>query len=189
MIIKIDINEAEYLLSEFDGLNHRSKAVLFAYLLYTEEPHTTFSEIALNRGFDYSRCQSPIEEIFAVAFDVQLIDKGFPYCEALSLKPQKEIRANGNKYIADFCICAETSEWFSFDHDYQLIIECDGHEFHEKTKEQVTQRNQRDMDLKSAGYDVLHFSGSQIYQNPIECSKQALDYLMQKVGGIEFKHE
>lgn len=57
------------------------------------------------------------------------------------------------------------------------MIECDGHEFHEKTKEQVIYDNEREYKLKSAGYDVLHFSGSEIYNNPYECAEKTLNYI------------
>lgn len=47
----------------------------------------------------------------------------------------------------------------------KYIIECDGHEFHEKTKEQAKHDKQRDRFLVSKGYKVLRFSGSEIYND------------------------
>ena len=68
-----------------------------------------------------------------------------------------------------------------FTNDYRLVIECDGHEFHKLTKEQVKHDNERDFNLKDCGYDVIHFSGSQIYENPWKCADEVCRYLTQKV--------
>lgn len=68
----------------------------------------------------------------------------------------------------------------------KLAIECDGHDFHEKTKAQVVKRNQRDMSLKKSGIDVIHFSGSQIYSDPFGCARELIDYIklnLKEVGG------
>ena len=63
-----------------------------------------------------------------------------------------------------------------------MVIECDGHDFHKLTKSRVSHDNQRDYDLKIAGYDVLHFSGSQIYSDPYKCAKEVYEYIKSKVG-------
>jgi very-short-patch-repair endonuclease len=63
----------------------------------------------------------------------------------------------------------------------QLIVECDGHDFHEKTKEQVKKDKSRDRILQSVGYTVFHFTGSEIYNDCFGCTKQCLDFLRQKV--------
>ena len=44
----------------------------------------------------------------------------------------------------------------------KYIIECDGHDFHEKTKEQAKYDKQRERYFVSQGYKVLRFSGSEI---------------------------
>ena len=60
----------------------------------------------------------------------------------------------------------------------KLIVECDGHEFHEKTKDQVEKRNKRDYNLKMQGFDILHFSGSEIYKDPVGCARKCIDYII-----------
>jgi hypothetical protein len=49
---------------------------------------------------------------------------------------------------------------------FRFAIELDGHEFHERTKEQVTVRNQRDRALQAAGWRVCHVSGSELVRDP-----------------------
>lgn len=67
---------------------------------------------------------------------------------------QKQI----GKYQVDFLISATFS-------DTQVIIECDGHDFHEKTKEQAKHDKERDRWLTSQGYKILRYTGSEIYND------------------------
>ena len=50
-----------------------------------------------------------------------------------------------------------------------VAIECDGHEFHEKTKEQAARDKSRDRALASYGVTTLRFTGSEIYRDPENC--------------------
>lgn len=51
----------------------------------------------------------------------------------------------------------------------KIAVELDGHEFHERTKFQVTHRNQRDRALTAEGWQVLHVSGSEFHADPEKC--------------------
>jgi hypothetical protein len=50
-----------------------------------------------------------------------------------------------------------------------LIIECDGHDFHEKTKEQAQRDKSRDRALTALGHRVIRFTGSEIFRNAKKC--------------------
>lgn len=52
--------------------------------------------------------------------------------------------------------------------DLHIIVECDGHEFHEKTKKQAAHDKKRDRYFTKQGYYVLRYTGSQICDNPDE---------------------
>lgn len=107
---------------------------------------------------------TPIETILAMAYQVYTLSIG-PNVQCL--RRQYDIHLDNNKhYIADF-----------YDKKANLVIECDGHEFHQKTKEQVAHDNERELDLKMAGYNVVRFSGSQIYNKPFECAKELYNYI------------
>lgn len=94
---------------------------------------------------------------------------------------QKEIKANGKKYIVDFYF--EEDEYVNkFNTDKKIIIECDGYEFHQKTKEQVQKDNEREYNLKMAGYEILRFSGTQIYNNPFKCAEDTYNYIIKRIG-------
>jgi very-short-patch-repair endonuclease len=44
--------------------------------------------------------------------------------------------------------------------EIKIVVECDGHDFHEKTKGQVARDKSRVRDLEIAGWRVLRFPGS-----------------------------
>ena len=47
----------------------------------------------------------------------------------------------------------------------KVAIECDGHEFHERTKEQARRDRSRDRFLQSQNIPVFRFTGSEIFGN------------------------
>jgi len=58
----------------------------------------------------------------------------------------------------------------------RLIVECDGHDFHERTKQQATRDKRRDRNLVVAGYDCFRFSGTEIWTDPLGCAQQIADW-------------
>jgi very-short-patch-repair endonuclease len=58
-----------------------------------------------------------------------------------------------------------------------VAVECDGHEFHEKTKQQAARDKGRDRDLTSNGIKVFRFTGSEIWKNPGACADDVLMFL------------
>jgi very-short-patch-repair endonuclease len=55
---------------------------------------------------------------------------------------------------------------------YLLVIECDGHEFHERTKEQAQRDKARDRALQSQNLKIFRFTGSEIWCDPIACARE-----------------
>ena len=109
-------------------------------------------------------CESSIERLFLETFDaIRTKDRNtmFDYC----LVPQVEI---GN-YRVDFELINHK--------DKKIIVECDGHEFHQKSKQQVEKDNKRERDLKKLGYEVVRFSGSEIFKDAEKCVEDLLDIL------------
>lgn len=56
----------------------------------------------------------------------------------------------------------------------RLVVECDGHEFHGKTRDQAKRDKSRDRDLLSDGYPVIRFTGSEIFQTPLKCAVEVV---------------
>jgi very-short-patch-repair endonuclease len=51
-----------------------------------------------------------------------------------------------------------------------VVAECDGHDFHERTKEQASRDKGRDRFLTMNGFTVLRFTGSEIYNGVHNCA-------------------
>jgi very-short-patch-repair endonuclease len=65
-------------------------------------------------------------------------------------------------YNLDFVVASRKNE-----PAWPLVgIELDGHAFHEKTREQVTYRNQRDRALQFSGWKIFHFSWDEFTKDP-----------------------
>lgn len=102
---------------------------------------------------------TPIEKLmYAILLRIKLkIEDDFEY--SFFVRPQEKI---GN-YRVDFLIKTYflplSKETESF------IIECDGHDFHEKTKEQAKHDKERDRFFTQNNYKVLHYTGSEIYND------------------------
>ena len=81
--------------------------------------------------------------------------------------PQMRIGA----YRADFYV--EFRHWQSAG-ICAAVIECDGHDFHDRTKEQAAHDKRRDRNMQALGLMVLRYPGSEIYSNPLACASGAL---------------
>lgn len=54
----------------------------------------------------------------------------------------------------------------------RFCIECDGHEFHERTKEQARRDRARDRWFQAEGFAVLRFTGSEIFADAQKCAAE-----------------
>lgn len=59
----------------------------------------------------------------------------------------------------------------------EVLVECDGHDFHSRTKEQAERDRSRDRMLQRLGYDVLRYTGSEIWKDSLVCAQGVLDHL------------
>lgn len=161
----------------FDGLPQRAKSMFFEAMEYILINHREkIQNFIMEWGDDYNSCKSPIEKIFFLSFNLvkTIRDNELPEnYVALSAYPQYEIETNDKKFIVDFDVILECQDYYK-----ELIVECDGHDFHEKTKKQVIHDNEREYAIKMSGYDILRFSGSQIYNNPFKVANDVFDYLL-----------
>lgn len=66
-----------------------------------------------------------------------------------------------------------------------VIVEVDGHDFHEKTKEQAQRDKARDRYLIKHGHTVIHFTGSEVWANPFACAQEAFDVCKALSGEVE----
>lgn len=136
---------------------------------------------------ELGKCESPIEQILMAHFDKRFRDLMHFTDYGYFLYPQVFIKCEKNIYRVDFLAnyCEMIHDENDELHEVQkyLLVECDGHNFHEKTKAQVKQRNERDYNLKMCGFDIVHFSGSEIYNNPDECVERIKNLLDKRPDG------
>jgi hypothetical protein len=66
----------------------------------------------------------------------------------------------------------------------KLVIELDGHDYHERTKEQAKRDRSRDRAFTKSGYQVLRFTGSEVYNRTRECVDEANRYLVDRAEEV-----
>lgn len=124
-------------------------------------------------------CESPIEQllsIYLVVLQLENIVLYNPFIDVVTIEKQKEITIENKKYRVDFLIPVV----YKNQGEIMFVIECDGYEFHQKTKEQVESDNQRQRDLQEFGYEVIRFSGTEIYHKPYRCAEQIKNIILSK---------
>ena len=124
-------------------------------------------------------CESPIEQLLSIELErLNLLDihKFNPYIDVVGIEKQATIQCDKKKYRVDFLIPV----WYKNQGGICFIVECDGHNFHEKTKEQVKKDNERIRDLQKNNYEIIRFSGSEIYNGAYKCANEIKNIIMSK---------
>jgi len=126
--------------------------------------------------------ESPLEAIFWLwweayrrAHDVWFTD--------LHLFVQEPVEYDGVTFRLDFVVGLSDQQLveplaqlgFTFP---EIAIEVDGHEFHERTPEQVAARNQRDRVLQKHGWRVFHFSWRELTEDAEAQLDEVLDFVI-----------
>lgn len=127
-------------------------------------------------------CESPIEELFLAAVFASGIDShsgvniyGSPYRTDFDFFPGDHVwsQAKIGNYRLDFLLVHVTPK----DEKTFVAVECDGHDFHERTKEQAARDKMRDRFLTARGIKVLRFTGSELYRDPMGCWAETFNVL------------
>lgn len=134
-------------------------------------------------GIEDSDIESPIEAVFLAWWIIETANRGLSHDPlGLELCRQHSVALSDDKnYRLDFVVVPDDKdEWFEASnkgiHYPDIAVELDGHEWHERTKEQVAYRNQRDRALQAEGWKVFHFSGSEAVRRPLECVTEVMDF-------------
>lgn len=125
-----------------------------------------------------SRCESPIESLvfweFLISGMTYVVDNydmigGLTHHRfakknlSYRLSPQFGVVIDGKNYRCDFAISVVDGPENEVG---KICIELDGHEFHERTKEQAQRDKSRDRNFQKAGFVVLRYTGSEVWNNP-----------------------
>lgn len=122
------------------------------------------------------KCGSPIETtMLAALLNANSLLEGCMYAklgtkeEMLAHRgPEPFIvpQAKITKYRVDFLVT-----WYRPNVGiFGVVVECDGHDSHEKTKEQARRDKSRDREILYHGWPVLRFTGSEIYNDAMGCA-------------------
>lgn len=126
---------------------------------------------------------TPIEQIFAVALETRIknskkLDHELLYASQYEIRP----KYTNNRYVVDFIIYGIRGEKGL----KPLVIELDGKEYH-SSKEQINYDYKRANELLRAGYIVMRFSGSQVYNGATACVRQAIQTFYE-INDIKRRH-
>jgi very-short-patch-repair endonuclease len=119
-------------------------------------------------------CESPIEQLFGAYVYEYARSRSVGDDGEFILNVQQDIETPTGKFRVDFLLAAYING-----KPVSLIVECDGHDFHEKTKAQAAKDKRRDRALKFAGNEIIHFTGSEIWKDPWKCAREAVEYMRQ----------
>ena len=89
--------------------------------------------------------------------------------DPIKIEPQVKI----GRYRADFLVSLSFG-----DKSILIVVECDGHEFHERTKSQASRDKSRDRTLQRQGYRVFRFTGSDIFNGSHGCAHEIIGAVM-----------
>lgn len=124
---------------------------------------------------------SPIEDIFYIAINYEchkserlinpypeydLENRCVIYPDGIYVYPQHKV----GKYRVDFLVTYQSGDKLT-----EIIVELDGHEFHDKNKKQRAYEKARDRYLVQQGYAVFHYTGSEVVANPSLIANEVID--------------
>lgn len=154
----------------------------------------SYQEYMEHLVFEASEFTPPLESVLEGAFylwwEAMVGHKGH-FGRSLNLASQRDVQCGDRSYRLDFSVeptHAFADRLASAGVSWPPIaIEVDGHAFHEKTKEQVALRNQRDRDLQRAGWKVLHLSYSEVDRDGYEACGGVVDIVREQFYRVNFE--
>lgn len=136
------------------------------------------SELGLRMITFEKVCESPIE--VALGLSIYMLDRvnPVPY-QPLIFCTQDEMEhfAGSRMLVPQFKEEGKRIDFLLRDPPVEIFIECDGHDFHERTKQQAARDRRRDREVQQTGRPILRFTGSEIYADPVGCAGEVFDIL------------
>jgi very-short-patch-repair endonuclease len=150
-------------------------------------------EIAKELGEFLCTCESPIELRMGMALAMTARHTGFELVLMSNMpwgrkhgdinspvrfiiEPQAKIL----NYRTDFLIACEIPWRGEFIRSAMVVVECDGHDYHERTKEQAKRDKKRDRVLQSNNLNVFRYTGSEIWEDVFRCAEESVSFVYDK---------
>jgi very-short-patch-repair endonuclease len=99
------------------------------------------------------------------------------------IETQKDFVIYRKNYRVDFLITYKDDQ----NNIFKLVVECDGHNYHERTKEQARKDKSRDRDFLRIGIPTIRFTGAEIYEDSSECAHEIFGVLWSYARCLSFK--
>lgn len=134
---------------------------------------------------------TPIESLFYITWESKKISEydelPLYYHENWKyplLYPQREIQVQDKKYRVDFLIVMkDLRNWDEPEiKENILIVELDSYLWHGSDPTQFTREKERERELKKKGYNVLRFSGREIWRDTEKCVDETIQYISNAWG-------
>ena len=103
------------------------------------------------------KCDSHIEQLMMLAL-TRVLPKNAKIFQQFRI----------GKYKADFLVCGSAKN---------IVIECDGKQYHTRVNQVIHDKN-RDEFMRSLGYEIIRFSGSDIFKNHESCALKVREELL-----------
>ena len=115
--------------------------------------------------------ESPIERILGIALVEEFGRAG---C-IMTVLPQCPFRLpGGEEYRVDFLL-VDWGTQFKSARCSMVVVECDGHDFHDRTRFQASSDRRRDRGFTACGIPVVRFTGADINKNPGKCAADVME--------------
>ena len=132
---------------------------------------------------------SPIEQLFETAVRTIVKLEGCEYDPYPDPVVEGKIRYNGvwirpqvkiGEYCVDYCISVDEYRDVIAKMTFpvkKIVVELDGHAFHETTEKQRRYEKERDRYMQKKGYKVFRYTGAEIVSNPFHAAFECLGEL------------
>ena len=130
---------------------------------------------------------SPIEKMLYIAIKqarfLSLV--GDPLMDyQLDINAQPEIKIDKKIYRPDFHLVMTQAikiEGIQYVRSYECYIECDGHNYHERTKEQAKNDRTKDRNFMKEGLQLIRYTGSEIYNDAFSCAMEIENFMFKNI--------
>jgi hypothetical protein len=115
--------------------------------------------------------------------------KAFDHFSIATVRPQFVV----GKYRVDFEVGIHITLWPGYpgdppkgrerDHTWHratVLVECDGHDYHERTKEQASHDKAKDRALQSAGFTIFRYTGADVWRDCMLAAEEVFNMAMRK---------
>lgn len=180
-----------------NNLCNKAKDILISYAFHHNNIYDYYEYLQ-----ELDKISSPIEQIFYVSYilycgflgndmvdDVPLVISLFE-----NIKLQEKVEFNNKTYNIDFVIDFSNKnnkgEYITPTiKNLKYAIELDGFDYH-SNKQQMNYDYERENNIKLKGYNVIRFTGSQLYKEPFKCVDNLIRIIVKDVlREIDKKYE